>query len=153
MFEGDRAPFDGVHYQLAEPINVPGPLSSPRPRIIVGGNGPHRTMDLIARYGDASNFLVPDPGESRRLVETIRSRCDELGRDPADIEITALFDTDLRPGRMTPADVVARARAQADEGVDHLIINLPDVHRTEQITRIGREVIPELVSLGAGAAV
>ena len=149
MFHGDRAPIEGRHYRLAEPINVPSPLSRPRPRILIGGNGPRRTMDLIVRLGDASNFLNPDPGESRRLIETIRGGCEAIGRDPAEIEMTALFDTDLRPGRMTTADLVARARAQASEGIDHLIINLPDVHRTDQLAAIGREVIPELDAIAA----
>jgi hypothetical protein len=50
---------------------------------------------------------------------------------------------------MTTADLVARARAQASEGIDHLIINLPDVHRTDQLAAIGREVIPELDAIAA----
>jgi len=149
MFAGDRTPIAGEHYRLAEPINVPAPLSQPRPRIMVGGNGPNRTMDLVARYGDACNILNPDPGESRRLVDTIRRRCEELGRDPAEVETTVLIDADLRPGRMTPDDLVARGRDQAAEGIQHLIVNLPDVHRTEQLAVIGREVIPELASLEA----
>jgi len=149
MFADDRAPIDGAFYQLAEPINVPAPLSRPRPRIMVGGNGPDRTMDLVARYGDACNVLNPDPGESRRLVDTIRRRCEETGRDPAEIETTVLMDTDLRPDRMTLADLVARGRAQAAEGIEHLIINLPDAHRIEQYADIGREVVPELANIGA----
>jgi F420-dependent oxidoreductase-like protein len=151
MFAGARSPIEGEHYRLAEPINVPAPLSEPRPRIMVGGNGPHRTMDLVARYADACNILNPDPGESRRLVDTIRRRCEELGRDPAEVETTVLVDSDLRPGRMTPADLVARGRDQAGEGIQHLIINLPDAYRTEQLRVIGREVIPELASLEAAA--
>jgi len=149
MFAGDRTPIDGRNYAVPEPINVPGPLSEPRPRIMVGGNGPHRTMDLVARYSDACNVLNPNPGESRRLVDTIRRRCEELGRDPAEVETTVLLDADLRPGRMSSADLVARGREQAAEGMDHLIINLPDAHRTEQLTLIGREVIPELADLEA----
>ncbi len=151
MFAGDRTPIDGLHYQLKEPINVPAPLSRPRPRLMVGGNGPHRTMDLIARYGDASNFLNPDPGESRRLIETIRADAGAIGRDPDEIEMTCLMDTDLRPGRMRPSDLVANARAQAAEGIDHLIINLPDAHRTDQLALIGREVIPALREIGTTA--
>src|SRR5262245_30205759 len=49
MFAGDRSPFAGTHYRLDEPINVPLPLSAPRPRLMVGGNGPQRTMDPGAR--------------------------------------------------------------------------------------------------------
>ena len=151
MFAGDRSPIHGAHYRLEEPINMPLPLSEPRPRIMVGGNGPNRTTDLVARYGDACNILNPDPGESRRLVDTIHRRCEELGRDPDEIETTVLLDTDLRPGRMTLADLVARGREQAAEGIDHLIVNLPDAHRIEQYAEIGREVIPELSAIGAAA--
>ena len=149
MFAGDTTAIDGRHYRLAEPINVPAPLSKPRPRIMVGGNGPRRTMGLVAMYGDACNILNPDPGESRRLVDAIRIRCDEIGRDPNEIETTVLLDTDLRPGRGTIAGLIATARAQAAEGIQHVIINLPDVHRTEQLGVLGREVVPELAGIGA----
>jgi hypothetical protein len=50
---------------------------------------------------------------------------------------------------MTLADLVARGRAQAAEGIEHLIINLPDAHRIEQYADIGREVVPELANIGA----
>jgi F420-dependent oxidoreductase-like protein len=149
MFAGDRAPFEGEHYQLGEPINVPAPLSHPRPRIMVGGNGPRRTMGLVARYGDACNILVPDPGESRRLVDTIRRLCEAAGRDPAEVETTSLLEADLRPGRMRPAEVVGAVRDQASEGIEHVIVNLPEAHRVEQITVLGREVLPEIAGLRA----
>jgi len=148
MFAGDRSPIDGRHYRLAEPINVPSPLSMPRPRIMVGGNGRLKTMALVGRYADACNFLNPDPGESRRLVERIGAVCDEIGRDAAEIETTILRDTDLRAGRETTADLVRAGRAQAAEGIAQMIINLPDAHRTEQLATIGREVIPELAGVG-----
>jgi F420-dependent oxidoreductase-like protein len=147
MLAGDRTPIMGAHYQLEEPINVPAPLAAGSPRILVGGNGPQRTAGLVARYADASNFLNPSPGESRRLVDTIRRGAEAAGRDPAAIEQTCLIDADLRPGRMTTSDLVERGRAQAAEGIDQLIINLPDVHRTEQLAAIGREVVPELARL------
>jgi len=149
MFAGDRAAFEGSHYHLTEPINVPAPLSSPRPRIMVGGNGPRRTMGLVARYADACNILVPDPGQSRRLVDTIRRLCEADGRDPAEVEMTSLLEADLRPGRMRPADLVAAIRAQADEGIQHVIVNLPDAHQLDQITTLGRAVQPEVAGLVA----
>ena len=151
MFAGDRSPFHGPFTTLAEPFNVPLPLSQPRPRIMVGGNGPNRTMSLVARYGDACNFLNTEPGESRQLVDTIRRHCDQIGRDPAEIETTVLMDVDLRPGRGTTAALVELARAQAGEGIDHLIINRPDAHRIELLETIGREVIPELAAMSAPA--
>jgi F420-dependent oxidoreductase-like protein len=150
-WSGDRSPFRGRHVQLDEPIIQPQPVSSPWPRIMVGGNGPRKTMRLVARYGDASNFGVPDPGESRRLVDAIRGFCDEIGRDAAEIEMTALVEIDLRPGRMSSAEVVAQLRAQADEGVDHVIVNMPDAHDVGYIERLGREVLPAVQELAASA--
>ncbi len=147
MFAGDRTPFEGARYHLAEPINIPAPLSRPRPRIMVGGNGPRRTMGLVARYADACNILVPDPGESRRLVDTIRRLCEEDGRDPAEVEMTSLLEADFRPGRTGPAALVDAIRRQADEGIEHVIVNLPEVHRLEQIATLGREVLPEIAGV------
>ncbi|MEK8104959.1 TIGR03560 family F420-dependent LLM class oxidoreductase [Micromonospora sp. M12] len=37
MWSADDGPFDGRHYQLAETINSPQPLSRPHPPIMIGG--------------------------------------------------------------------------------------------------------------------
>ena len=145
----DRTPFDGPFTQLAEPIIRPQPLSRPHPPIMIGGNGERRTLRLVARYGDACNFLVLEPDEIRSKLEVLRAHCADLGRDPAEIEITALDEIDLRPGRMSVADVVARARAQADAGVQHLIVNMPDAWDVRHIELLGREVVPELQAVRA----
>ena len=119
---------------------------------MVGGNGERRTLRLVAEYGDACNILVPDPGESRRKIEVLRRHCEAIGRDPAEIETTALIEVDLR--RQSPADVVAAVRAQADEGIQHVIVNMPDVHEPARIETFGREIIPavaELIPAGVAA--
>jgi F420-dependent oxidoreductase-like protein len=142
MWAGERTPIDGKHHHLAEPISVPGPLSTPRPRILIGGGGERRTLRLVAQYADACNILVPDPGESRHKLDVLRRHCDEIGRDVAEIETTSLLETDLRPGRGSSATVIAALRAQADEGIDHVIVNLPDAHVLERLEVYGREIIP-----------
>jgi len=40
---GDTAPFEGKRVRAAYPLSNPRPLSSPRPKILVGGDGPKRT--------------------------------------------------------------------------------------------------------------
>ena len=140
MFAGDRAPIEGRHHRLAEPINVPPPLS--RPRIMVGGGGERKTLRLVAEYADACNILVPDPGESRHKLDVLARHCEAIGRDIADIETTALLEADLRPGRQPPADVIAAFRAQADEGIEHVIVNLPDAHLPDRLDTFGSEIIP-----------
>jgi F420-dependent oxidoreductase-like protein len=142
MWAGDRSPIDGTHHHLAEPISVPAPLSAPRPRILIGGGGERRTLRLVARYADACNILVPDPGESRHKLDVLRRHCEAIGRDVAEIETTSLLETDLRPGHGSSATVIAALRAQADEGIEHVIVNLPDAHVLERLEVYGREIIP-----------
>src|SRR6266496_4988422 len=36
MWSGDRSPYSGTHYQLADPLNSPPALSKPHPPIMVG---------------------------------------------------------------------------------------------------------------------
>jgi alkanesulfonate monooxygenase SsuD/methylene tetrahydromethanopterin reductase-like flavin-dependent oxidoreductase (luciferase family) len=140
MFAGDAAPIQGRHHDLAEPINRPLPVR--RPRIMVGGGGERTTLRLVAQYADACNILVPDPGESRRKLEVLARHCATIGRDFAEIETTSLIEADLRPGRQSPRDIVAALRAQADEGIEHVIVNLPDAHVLERLDVFGREIIP-----------
>ena len=149
LWADDRSPFSGRYTELAEPIVRPQPLARPHPPIMVGGNGERRTLRLVARYADACNFLVLEPEQIRAKLEILRAHCDELGRDFDEIEITALDEVDLRPGRMTASDVVARARAQADAGVQHLIVNMPDVSDVRHLELIGREVVPALEEIAA----
>lgn len=59
-----------------------------------------------------------------------------------DVLATSLLEADLRPGRQTPPDVIAAFRAQADEGIEHVIVNLPDAHVPERLETFGREIIP-----------
>lgn len=140
MFTGDASPIEGFHHRLAEPINRPLPIA--RPRIMVGGGGERKTLRLVAEYGDACNILVPDPGESRHKLHVLARHCEAIGRDIAEIETTSLIEAELRPGRGSAAAVVAALRAQADEGIEHVIVNLPDAYDLERLGTFGREIIP-----------
>jgi F420-dependent oxidoreductase-like protein len=149
LWSDDRSPFSGPFTTLPEPIVRPQPLARPRPPIMVGGNGERRTLRLVARYADACNFLVLGPDEVRAKLEVLRAHCDAEGRDVADIEITNLVELDLRDGRMASSDVVGIARAQAEAGVQHLIVNMPDVWDLRHIERLGRDIVPALTAIAA----
>ena len=142
MWAGDRSPVEARHVRIAEPILNPMPVSRPRPRIMVGGGGERRTLRLVAQYADACNILVPDPGESRQKLEVLRRHCDAVGRAFDEIEKTSLVEIDL--GRERSPDVLARLLGQAEEGIEHVIVNMPDAHDIARLETMGREVIPEV---------
>ena len=48
MWSGDRSPFHGERFELAEPINEPQPIRRPHPPILIGGGGERRALRLVA---------------------------------------------------------------------------------------------------------
>ncbi|MCB2061768.1 MAG: LLM class F420-dependent oxidoreductase [Novosphingobium sp.] len=93
MWSDDNGPFQGKHYQLAETLCSPPPVSSPRPRIMIGGGGEKKTLRLVAQYADACNFFGA-PEDVAHKIEVLRRHCDTVGRDIREIEVTALLQAD-----------------------------------------------------------
>src|SRR3984893_6146155 len=46
MWGDDDGPYQGKYYQLGRTLNSPQPLSSPRPRILIGGSGEKKKLTL-----------------------------------------------------------------------------------------------------------
>ena len=90
MWSADDGPFQGRHYQLAETICSPAPISSPHPRVLVGGSGERKTLRLVARYAGACNLFASSPGEVAHKLAVLDQHCQAQGRDPAEIDRTIL---------------------------------------------------------------
>ncbi len=113
MWSRDNGPFTGKHYQLAETMCVPEPVSSPRPRIMIGGSGERKTLRLVAQYADACN-IFGGPDVIAHKIEVLKGHCAIVGRDIGDIEITAF----LHPqAGWKGSDVLENAQALASLGV------------------------------------
>jgi F420-dependent oxidoreductase-like protein len=145
MWSGEVAPFEGRHYRLAETLCVPQPLQRPHPPILIGGMGEKRTLRLVARYADACNlFAFAGAAEVGRKLEVLRRHCDTEKRDFASIERTTLGTASLAPGKQSPADVIRELRELAKVGVQHAIVNLPNVHEIEPLETLAKEVVPAI---------
>lgn len=148
MWADDRRPFEGKHYQLAEPINSPQPLSQPHPPILIGGGGETKTLRLVAQYGDACNLFARLGGDQvRNKLDVLKQHCAQVGRPYEQIERTALDTIHLAPGAMTPAHVIQSCRELAGAGIQHVIYNMPNVHEITPLEIIGREIIPEVAGI------
>jgi F420-dependent oxidoreductase-like protein len=148
MWSGNRTPYHGKHYQLAETLNSPQPLSKPHPPILIGGMGEKKTLRLVAQYADACNlFAGKDIEVVRHKLEVLKQHCDRLGRDDATIEKTTLGTAWLAPGQMSTADVIAQCRILSDVGVQHAIFNMPNVHEIAPLKTFGKEIIPAVAEL------
>jgi F420-dependent oxidoreductase-like protein len=116
MFADEQATFTGKFYAVRDAYNVPRPVRGSIP-VLVAGGGEKRTLDLVARYGDAGNVFAGDPDSVRHKFDVLAGHCDRIGRDPAEITKTVFaFDSsDL-------AALAASARSLAAAGADGMII-------------------------------
>ena len=89
MLAPGRATYEGEHAHVHGAINEPPGLQPPRIPIIVGGNGPERTWRLAARHADELNIDALLPEALERAMPVIASRCEEVGRDPASLPVSA----------------------------------------------------------------
>ena len=147
MWAGDVKPYQGKHYQLARPLNVPPAVRKPHPPILIGGAGERKTLRLVARYGDACNIsLRLGRDEVRRKLDVLREHCQVLGRPYTDIEKTTLdtlrITRDGRDNSYTPAAAIEYFRGLAAMGIDQAIINMPNITDLEPFDLLATEIIP-----------
>jgi F420-dependent oxidoreductase-like protein len=140
--------YDGTHYQLAQALNVPQALSSPHPRIMIGGGGEKKTLKLVAKYADACNiFSMAGPEFVKRKLDVLREHCEREGRNYDDIEKTAYVI--MNPG--TDGELTGRMVETfgqlADVGIQTVLGAVVGVENITPLEAIGKDVIPQAAKL------
>jgi F420-dependent oxidoreductase-like protein len=133
MLAGDKhqhATFKGDYAHVKDAINVPKPVQKPRVPIMVGGNGPNVTWRLAAKHADELNVDGMSPAEVAEALPVIRSRCEEIKRDPATLPVSVHVWRDVlaRPGRSRVDQLGEYARV----GVSRVMILLRESARTDE---------------------
>jgi F420-dependent oxidoreductase-like protein len=150
MWSPDDGPFNGKHYQLAETLCSPRPVSEPRPSILVGGGGERKTLRLVAQYADACNLFASSPDAVAHKLDVLRRHCADLNRDDAEIRKTVLYaGSSLAQG--DSAGFLAEMRKYATLGVDEVVVVPPAQFTAQWIESTCVPLIAELAELdGAG---
>ncbi|MGF1599035.1 MAG: LLM class F420-dependent oxidoreductase [Acidimicrobiales bacterium] len=153
-----RTTFDGDRYNLVEAPLEPKPVG-PLP-ILIGGGGERKTLRLVARHADEWN-VWSDPEIMAQKSAVLDKHCEDEGRDPAEIQRSAvallfLCDTDDqaaerrsrdigRPALIgTPAQLHEQLAAFADIGVDEVIV--PDFNLGPSARDVGERFITEVAA-------
>ncbi len=136
LFTGERVSYDGKRISLQDAQQRPLPVQRPHPPLWIGGNGPKRTLPLVARYADAWHAW----GTPKSLAES-SSRVDELaaeaGRDPSSI---------LRAGSISLSDPWDKVRKYVgkwqEAGWGYLVCGWPDEGR-DRVEEFAATVMPD----------
>jgi F420-dependent oxidoreductase-like protein len=145
MWRGDDQPYQGRHYQLARPLNVPQALSRPHPPIMIGGGGERKTLRLVARYADACNlFATPDVAHK---LDVLRAHCEREGRDYDEITKTCYYRFNVGPDGANAGRIIEDLRGLAALGFQTAIGQVLDIWRITPLEVIAREVMPAVAEL------
>jgi F420-dependent oxidoreductase-like protein len=139
---GDEQPFEGKHYRLERPLNLPQSLSRPHPPVMIAGDGERKTLPLVARYADACS-LRPKP-EIPQKLDVLRRHCEAEDRDYEEIEKTCAFAFDVGEDGEKVEQLIGQLRWLGEMGVETVIGVVPNVDRIRPLEIIGREIIPAI---------
>jgi F420-dependent oxidoreductase-like protein len=145
MWSDNDGAYQGAHYQLAETLCSPPPVSSPRPRILIGGSGERKTLRLVATYADACN-LFGDAATVAHKLDVLRRHCDDVGRDPAQIEVTAL---PMVPDDAGPDALLRQAEEFAAVGVHTIVARSAQPEPARWLEEVWGPVIDKLGGIEA----
>lgn len=140
MWSDDDGPFEGQHFQLAETLSVPAPVSRPRPPIMIGGGGEKKTLKLVARYADSCNLFGTSPADVERKLDVLRRHCADEDRDYSSIDKTVLI---TRPVLGDVDAFLEDAEEYRKIGVSEMLL-MPDRHPVEFAERVAEDVVPRV---------
>jgi F420-dependent oxidoreductase-like protein len=144
MWSADNGPYQGRHYQLAETLCVPAPISRPHPPILIGGGGERKTLRLVARYADLCNLFGTSQADVTRKLDVLRTHCAEQDRDYDRIGKTvAITGPVLADVDAFLADVAGYAALGVTE-----IQLMPDRNPLEYPELVAEQLLPRLAEIG-----
>jgi F420-dependent oxidoreductase-like protein len=148
--------YEGEFFQLRGALLLPRPQRLRGPEIMIGGNGPKRTLPLVVRYADIwnGNFLSPEAFLERSVTLDQLSRA--AGRNPSEVKRTVMLsltfgrdmaelDRRLSWRRDSPQYAGKSLDKVIEEmSMDGTIVGTPDMI-IEQINAYGKVGADELV--------
>jgi alkanesulfonate monooxygenase SsuD/methylene tetrahydromethanopterin reductase-like flavin-dependent oxidoreductase (luciferase family) len=134
----DGVTLEAGPYRLDKARTLPPPVSPGGPPLWLGVQGPHG-LRLVAEHADGWNANGTVPEFRERLARLQRS-CDEVGRDPASIEVSAQI---MCIGRDWKA-VGEEATALAAAGAAHLVFVILASDGPRGLERLAAEVVDPL---------
>ncbi|MCO5189736.1 MAG: TIGR03560 family F420-dependent LLM class oxidoreductase [Anaerolineae bacterium] len=161
--------FEGSYYTLKDAIMLPRPARPGGPPILIGGNGPRRTLPLVARFADEWNgvFIPPEifAERSARLDALLDTQGRErssvrrslmtglvFGRNEAELAHKAgLYGGStverLRSGGLmvgSAAEIVDHIGRYAAVGVQRLMLQWLDLDDADGLEQFAASVLPQL---------
>ena len=142
LWTGEKTTYARKHFGVKDAYCEPKPIR--RPPILIGGGGEKVLMRLVAKHADIWNNGAVSQHELGTKAAVLRRRCEEAGRDPAEVEISQQCVVVIAADEAGARDALANA---SKIYVGHMGANLEEhgiwgtpeqvVERIERHVRLG----------------
>jgi len=164
----DPVTCEGAHFSLKEAVLLPRPQR--KTPILIGGNGPKKTLPLAAKYADEWNGVYLNPAAYRERATRLDELLVERGRDtksvkrslmtrlifaPDDTALKTLLDGQGRTAAElqesgviagTASQVVDRIGQYGEAGVERFMLQWLDQDDMAGLEFVARDVLPHFHS-------
>lgn len=167
LYDDQPVSFQGEYYQLEEAILLPRPRRPGRPPLLIGGNGPRRTLPLVARFADEWNGVFLPPSRFAQLNARLDDLLEQNDRQPGDVQRSLMTgsrfgrdESELRhklQGRDaqelrehglvvgTPSEVVDQLGQLATAGVERVLLQWLDLDDLDGLEALALAVLPQIM--------
>jgi alkanesulfonate monooxygenase SsuD/methylene tetrahydromethanopterin reductase-like flavin-dependent oxidoreductase (luciferase family) len=163
--------FKGEFYGLQEAVLLPRPQRSTELPILVGGNGPKRTLAITARYADWWNGVFLTPDRLAKLNDRLDEHLKNTGRSPENIKRSVMVGCEFGLNQMqveqkvevrtsgrltpeelrqrglvigTPSEIVEQLGEYYDAGVQRVMLQWLDLDDLKGLEALAKGVLPQV---------
>ena len=157
--------FDGEFYKLRDAMLKPRSPRAGGVPVVIGGNGPRRTLPLAARYADEWNAVLLMPGAFAERNASLDELLREAGHSPGEVRRTmmtrAVFgrtdaDVDRKLGGASREDLdpaivagtsdefVEQLGQLSEAGVERVMLQWLETDDLDGVEALAGEVVPQL---------
>lgn len=167
LFKSDEpVSYGGEHFSLKDAILLPRPIRAGGPPILIGGNGPKKTLPLVAKYADEWNAVFADHDLYQARSQRLNDLLQQEGRQPQDVKrslmtrvIYAKDDAQLKQKLAvitrteddlaergiivgTPNAIVDRIGAWVELGVERFMLQWLELDAMDDMAHMAQHVLP-----------
>jgi len=158
--------FEGEHFSLKDAVLLPRPKQAGGPPILIGGNGPKKTLPLVAKYAREWNAVFIDHDTYKERAALLDSYLEQEGRKPEDVKRSLMtrvvygktdaevkqraeaagedLDKMRAEGRIvgTPQEIVDRLGEWTNAGIERFMLQWLELDDTDGMAAMAADVLP-----------
>ena len=164
--------FTGEYYSIQDGILLPRPQRPGGPSILIGGNGPQRTLPLVARFATEWNSIYLPVAKVKQLNDQLDEMLLDAGRKPEDVRRSMMtgceFGLDKNEvkkkvktrtkGKLSPKElhqrglmvgtaneIVEQLGELVEAGVQRVMLQWLDLDDIDGLEALANSVLPQLL--------